>query len=83
MHERARAEMLVADARQAVKEEAPLDRVRSLTAELQQVFHGLGGGQPTAGGTVGAVRRSRPRRVGRRRRRRRHRRRVHRCADRR
>ena len=34
--------MLVADARQAVKEQAPLDRVRSLTAELQQVFHGLG-----------------------------------------
>ena len=30
-HERARAEMLVADARQAVKEEAPMDRVRSLT----------------------------------------------------
>jgi molecular chaperone DnaK len=41
-HERARAETLVADARQAVKESAPLDRVRSLTQELQQVFHGLG-----------------------------------------
>ena len=41
-HEKARAEMLVADARQAVKENAPLDRVRSLTEELQQVFHGLG-----------------------------------------
>jgi len=41
VHERARAETLVADARQAVKEEAPLDRLRSLTAELQQVFHGL------------------------------------------
>jgi molecular chaperone DnaK len=52
-HERARAEMLVADAREAVKEQAPLDRVRALTTELQQVFHGLGaaassvsGGQP-------------------------------------
>ena len=32
VHEKARAEMLVADARQAVKEEAPLDRLRSLTA---------------------------------------------------
>jgi molecular chaperone DnaK len=42
MHEKARAETLVADARQAVKEEAPLDRVRSLTSELQQIFHGLG-----------------------------------------
>jgi molecular chaperone DnaK len=40
-HEKGRAEMLIADARQAVKEEAPLDRVRSLTSELQQVYHGL------------------------------------------
>jgi molecular chaperone DnaK len=45
-HERARAEMLVADARQAVKESAPLDRLRSLTADLQQVFHTLGAAQP-------------------------------------
>jgi molecular chaperone DnaK len=30
-HEKARAEMLVGDARQAIKEDAPLDRVRSLT----------------------------------------------------
>jgi molecular chaperone DnaK len=56
VHERARAEMLVADARQAVKEEAPLERVRSLTAELQQLYHGLGanrsGGQP--GGDTGS-----------------------------
>ncbi|GII93970.1 molecular chaperone DnaK [Sinosporangium siamense] len=52
-HDRARAEMLVADARQAVKEEAPLDRLRSLTSELQQVFHGLAatapGGPPPGG----------------------------------
>ena len=41
VHERARAETLVADARQAIKEEAPLDRLRSLTGELQQVYHGL------------------------------------------
>lgn len=40
-HDRARAEMLVVDARQAIKEEAPLDRLRSLTSELQQVYHGL------------------------------------------
>jgi molecular chaperone DnaK len=36
-HERARAEMLVGQAREAVKSEAPLDQVRSLTSELQQV----------------------------------------------
>jgi molecular chaperone DnaK len=40
-HEKARAEMLVNDARQAVKEEAPLDRLRSLIGELQGVYHGL------------------------------------------
>jgi molecular chaperone DnaK len=51
VHEKARAEQLAADARQAVKDNAPLDRVRALTAELQQVFHGLGAsGQTTDGG---------------------------------
>jgi molecular chaperone DnaK len=47
-HERARAEMLVQDARQAVKDQAPLDRLRSLTAELQQVYQSIGasGRQP-------------------------------------
>jgi molecular chaperone DnaK len=56
-HDRARAEMLVADARQAVKEDAPMDRVQSLTSELQQVLYGLqpmasggGNGQPTGDG---------------------------------
>jgi molecular chaperone DnaK len=53
-HERSRAEMLVADARQAVREQAPLDRVRELTGELQQVFHSMqaaagAGGGPGAG----------------------------------
>jgi molecular chaperone DnaK len=42
VHEKARAEQLVADAREAVKQQAPIDRVRSLTAELQQVYHSLG-----------------------------------------
>ena len=47
-HERARAEMLISDARQAIKDESSLDRLRSLTSELQQVYHslGAGGGQP-------------------------------------
>jgi molecular chaperone DnaK len=40
-HERARAEMLVTDARQAVADQAPMDRVRELTGELQQVLAGL------------------------------------------
>jgi molecular chaperone DnaK len=40
-HEKARAELLVGDARQAIKEEAPLERLRTLTGELQQVLQGL------------------------------------------
>jgi molecular chaperone DnaK len=46
-HERSRAELLIADAREAVKNEAPLDRVRSLTSELQQVYQGLAARQST------------------------------------
>ena len=42
VHEKARAETLVADARQAIADQAPADRLRSLTSELQQVYHGLG-----------------------------------------
>ncbi|SEG78261.1 molecular chaperone DnaK [Thermomonospora echinospora] len=51
-HERARAEMLVNDARQAIKEEAPLERMRSLVAELQQMYHSLSA--VTAGAGAGA-----------------------------
>jgi molecular chaperone DnaK len=49
-HEKARAELLIGDARQALKEEAPLDRVRSLTSELQQVYQSLGAGGPRPAG---------------------------------
>src|SRR6188472_25699 len=37
-HERSRAELLIADARQAVQEQAPIDRARELTTELQSVL---------------------------------------------
>ncbi|MFC0432530.1 molecular chaperone DnaK [Kutzneria buriramensis] len=54
-HERARAQLLVEQARDAVKSEAPLDQVRSLTSELQQVHaslsaprHGDGDGGSTS-----------------------------------
>jgi molecular chaperone DnaK len=46
-HEKARAEMLIEEAREAVKSEAPLDRVRSLTSELQQVFAALNSPRPS------------------------------------
>ncbi|HTX84634.1 MAG TPA: molecular chaperone DnaK [Streptosporangiaceae bacterium] len=38
VHEKARAENVVAEARQALGDQAPLDRLRTLTAELQQVY---------------------------------------------
>ncbi|GAA1505297.1 molecular chaperone DnaK [Sphaerisporangium rubeum] len=41
VHEKARAEQLVADARRAVREEAPLERLRDLTSELRQVDQSL------------------------------------------
>ncbi|MEU8076791.1 molecular chaperone DnaK [Catellatospora citrea] len=40
-HDKARAELLIGDARQALKEEAPMDRLRSLIGDLQQVAQGL------------------------------------------
>jgi molecular chaperone DnaK len=56
-HEKARAELLAGEARQAVAEQAPLTRVRELTGELQQVLQALmarvgaggGGGGPDGG----------------------------------
>ncbi|MFF0771139.1 molecular chaperone DnaK [Nonomuraea wenchangensis] len=50
VHEKARAEQLVQEARQAIKEEVPVERLRELSGELQQVYHGLGaaaGGGPS------------------------------------
>ncbi|MFF6953307.1 molecular chaperone DnaK [Streptomyces iakyrus] len=52
-HEKSRAEMLVSDARAAVKEEAGVERVRPLTSELQQVLAGLTAHQ--AGATTGGA----------------------------
>jgi molecular chaperone DnaK len=57
VHEKARAETLVADARQAIADQAPLDRLRSLTSELQQVYQSLaaaaGSGAPGPGPSGG------------------------------
>jgi molecular chaperone DnaK len=53
VHEKARAENLATEARQALRDEnTPLERLRTLTADLRQVHQGLvmagasGGGQP-------------------------------------
>ena len=54
VHEKARAETLVADARQAIADQAPAGRLRSLTSELQQVYHGLGASGSGSSGPGGA-----------------------------
>jgi molecular chaperone DnaK len=41
VHEKARAEQLIADARAAINEQAGLDRVRPLISDLQQVLQSL------------------------------------------
>jgi molecular chaperone DnaK len=41
VNEKARAEQLIADAREAIREGAGLDRVRPLAADLQQIVHAL------------------------------------------
>ena len=53
-HEKARSEMLVSDARQALKESAPLDRLRSLTGELQQIHQSLAASRPGEASADGA-----------------------------
>jgi molecular chaperone DnaK len=54
VHQKARAENLAADARQALKEETPAERIRSLTAELRQVYQELlSAGSPPPGGQAG------------------------------
>jgi molecular chaperone DnaK len=47
--------MLVGEARQALKEEAPLDRLRSLTGDLQQLYQGLSAGSSGPSGTGGGA----------------------------
>ena len=64
VNEKARAEQLVADARQAIEEQAGLDRVRPLISDLQQIIQALpsaaaaadapgGGGDGNGGGGGG------------------------------
>jgi molecular chaperone DnaK len=58
VHEKARAEQLVADARAAVAEQAGLDRVRPMIGDLEQMVHGLpaaaSAAAPSGNGGTGA-----------------------------
>ena len=52
-HERARAELLLNDARTALEEQADIDRLRALTGEMHQLLQSLAA-SAQAGGTAGA-----------------------------
>jgi molecular chaperone DnaK len=55
VHERARADNLVTEAREALKADTPLDRLKSMTGELQQVYQSVGAasqGQPAGQGAA-------------------------------
>ena len=52
-HERARAELLLNDARTALEEQADIDRLRALTGEMHQLLQSLAA-SARAGGTAGA-----------------------------
>jgi molecular chaperone DnaK len=54
VHEKARAENLVAEARQALKQESTLDAIRNLTGELRQVYQGLSAASSAPQGDAGA-----------------------------
>ncbi|MCU1451185.1 MAG: chaperone protein DnaK [Acidimicrobiales bacterium] len=53
VHEKARAEQLISEARKALEEQAGLDRVRPLTADLQQLLSSLPSSATAQGPTGG------------------------------
>jgi molecular chaperone DnaK len=62
-HEKARAEQLISEVRRAVKEDAPVERLRQLASDLQQVAHGIAAaayGQPTSAAAGGSSDGGRP-----------------------
>ena len=54
VHDKARAEQAIADARTAISDEAGLDRVRPLISDLQQLASSLTSAAAAAGATAGA-----------------------------
>jgi molecular chaperone DnaK len=53
VHEKARAEQAIADARAAISEEAGLERVRPLISDLQQIASSLPAAAAAAGASAG------------------------------
>jgi molecular chaperone DnaK len=58
LHEKARCEQLIADIRQAIKDDADIQRIKSLTSDLQQASYGLSSAayQQATGGPTQAQR---------------------------
>ena len=54
VHEKARAEQMITEARQAIEEQAGLDRVRPLISDLQQLIQSLPASAQAAAATNGA-----------------------------
>jgi molecular chaperone DnaK len=61
VHTKARAEQLVTDARAAVKDQAPMERLRTLASDLEQMLHSLSTTSQQAGATSSTARRRRGR----------------------
>jgi molecular chaperone DnaK len=60
LHEKARAEQLVTEVRTALQEQAAVERIRTLTSDLEQLLHMLGTSayearRATANGTASAA----------------------------
>jgi molecular chaperone DnaK len=55
VHDKARADDLVADARRAIEEQAGLDRVRPLISDLQQIVQALPSAAAVGGGGAGSA----------------------------
>ncbi len=53
LHEKARAEQMVADARAALHDNVEINRLRTLASDLEQIVHSLGAAQPV-GATAGS-----------------------------
>ena len=52
VHEKARCEQLISDIRQAIKTDAPIERIRQLSGDLQQAAHGLSAAAYQAAGAT-------------------------------
>jgi molecular chaperone DnaK len=51
LHEKARAEQMVAEARAAIKDAAPMNRLRTLASDLEQLVHSLSASAAQPSGT--------------------------------